>query len=239
MYSFLEDPIDSACLPEMNPSFFEESDECFVDIYAFSDRSIKVCMQYAKDKLDSAIGIAYVRKSVAEKLLAAKKLLPEGYSFEILDAWRPYGVQLSLYNAYLAQIRKNMPPDITDAELQKKVCEFVSYPDKRKKISYVHSSGGAVDLTIVDADGNRLDMGSAFDEFSPKSYTMWFENNASDLTVRNNRRLLYNALCSCGFTNYPAEWWHYDFGDAFWSFYTEKKAIYTSKFELKELTFNE
>jgi len=26
-------------------------------------------------------------------------------------------------------------------------------------------------------------------------------------------------MTSAGFTNYPEEWWHFDFGNSFWRFY--------------------
>ncbi|MBQ2798274.1 MAG: hypothetical protein IJF09_02705, partial [Ruminiclostridium sp.] len=124
---------------------------------------------------------------------------------------------------------------LSKEELHKKTLEFVSYPDKSKKFSFVHSSGGAVDITIIDNNGKRFDMGSEFDEFTDRSYTDWYEKNDVNDTIRNNRRLLYNVLCSCGFTNYPSEWWHYDYGDIFWSYYTGQDAIYSSAFELSEV----
>jgi D-alanyl-D-alanine dipeptidase len=34
--------------------------------------------------------------------------------------------------------------------------------------------------------------------------------------ARVGRSMLVGAMTSCGFTNYPAEWWHFDFGNAFW-----------------------
>ena len=82
-------------------------------------------------------------------------------------------------------------------------------------------------------------MGTEFDDFSPQSYTAWYEQNSSNERVTNNRRLLCNVLCECGFTNYPAEWWHYDFGDSFWAFYTQKEAIYSSKYEEEDVMKND
>ena len=233
--SILDIPIKSVPLPQTDCVISEQSDERFVDIYTYSDKTVKVSMQYAISGIDGAITTAYVRKSVADRLLQAKKLLPSGYTFEILDAWRPYDVQLALYNAYKRKILKDLTGTLSEDEIKKRVCEFVSYPDKSKKVSFVHSCGGAVDLTIVDGDGNRLDMGSDFDEFTKRSYTDYYEKVGMDERVRKNRRLLYHTMCSNGFTNYPAEWWHYDFGDSFWSFYTGKNAIYTSRFEVEEV----
>ncbi|MBR3767767.1 MAG: M15 family metallopeptidase [Clostridia bacterium] len=231
MRNFTDIPIISHCLPLTDNVGLKETDENFVDIFTYSNGAIKVNMQYAKVKIPSAIQKAYVRETVAKKLSEAKKLLPEGFTFEIFDAWRPYEVQLSLFNNYREQIVKQSVIDMTEEELTKKVCEFVSFPDKSKRVSYVHSTGGAVDITILDSNGNRLNMGTEFDDFSEKAYTAWYEQNGSDEQIKKNRRLLHNVLCECGFTNYPAEWWHYDFGDSFWAFYTQNEAIYSSKYE--------
>ncbi len=239
MSDFYNIPIKANRLPQTENVISEEFDEKFVDIYAYSHGAIKVNMQYAKANLPAATQTAYVRETVARKLLEAKRLLPEGFTFEILDAWRPYEVQLGLFNDYRKRIVKESPVDMTEEELTKKVCEFVSFPEKDKKVSYVHSTGGAVDITILDSNGNQLDMGTGFDDFSEKSYTAWYELNDSDEQIKKNRRLLHNVLCESGFTNYPAEWWHYDFGDAFWAFYTQKEAIYSSKYEEADVKNNE
>lgn len=239
MQDFTKTPITQRNLPLSDSLILKEKDEKFVDIFEFSNGLIKVNMQYAKAGITAAVSTAYVRETVAKKLLEAQKLLPKNYTFEILDAWRPFGVQLSLFNSYKERIISDLPSTATPEEINKKVCEFVSYPDKSKPISYVHSSGGAIDIRILDESGKPLDMGTPFDDFSEKSYTVWYENNNDDSTVKKNRRLLHNTLCQCGFTNYPAEWWHYDFGDAFWSFYTQNEVIYASKYEEMDVINND
>lgn len=239
MQRIIDMPIVVKCPPSTNDIVLKEIDEKFVDIYTYSNGEIKVDMQYAKAKIPSAIQIAYVRETVAQKLMKAKKMLPKGFTFEIFDAWRPYEVQLELFNNYYKEIINRTAVAMTEEELIKKVCEFVSFPDKSKRVSYVHSTGGAVDITILDSNGNKLNMGTEFDDFSEKSYTTWYEQNDSDELIRNNRRLLHNVLCECGFTNYPAEWWHYDFGDSFWAFYTQKEAIYSSKYKEADVKNND
>ena len=232
MFNFYDNPIKPKTLPETKSISLNERDEAFVDIEAFSEGKIKADMQYKAANLPGAISVAYVRKSVAEMLVKAKELLPDGYTFAVLDAWRPYEVQLHLFNTYKNDLVRKNPEllKLPEEELIKKVCEFVSYPDKSKRLSFVHSSGGAVDLTIIDENGNPLDMGTAFDDFTDKAYTSWFEENCGDETVIKNRRLLYNVMTSVGFTNYPAEWWHYDFGDVFWAFYSGENAVFASEY---------
>lgn len=231
MQQFINTPIDEKGSPLTGHIQLQEVCEEFVDIVSYSNGEIKVDMQYAKAGIPFATQRAYLRKTVAKKLMEAKKMLPRGYTFLIFDAWRPYQVQRYLFDGYCRDIVSNSSVAMSEEEVVKKACEFVSFPDKSKRVSYVHSTGGAVDLTILDANGQMLDMGTGFDEFSPKSYTVWYEQNGLNQQIQNNRRLLHNVLCGCGFTNYPAEWWHYDFGDCFWAFYTGKDAIYSSIYE--------
>jgi zinc D-Ala-D-Ala dipeptidase len=97
-----------------------------------------------------------------------------------------------------------------------------------------HSTGAAVDLTLVPAASapgagtaavkggctapanererdNSLDMGTSFDCFDSKA------NTASPLASpeeRKNRALLRGILESAGFKHYPGEWWHFAYGAA-------------------------
>lgn len=45
--------------------------------------------------------------------------------------------------------------------------------------------------------------------------------------ARRNRDLLAAALDAAGFINYPAEWWHWSYGDRYWAFQTSREtALY-------------
>lgn len=39
-------------------------------------------------------------------------------------------------------------------------------------------------------------------------------------TARRNRRVLAAALGTAGLANYPAEWWHWSYGDPYWALAT-------------------
>ena len=41
-----------------------------------------------------------------------------------------------------------------------------------------------------------------------------------------NRRLLWNVMTQVGFSNYPEEWWHFDFGNQFDAIQSGRQAIY-------------
>lgn len=231
----LIDAITRQSLPSVSDLRYAEVDEEFVDIYKYSNGKILVQMEYFIAGRDGAINIAYVRRSVADRLMHAASLLPEGYQLKIYDAWRPYEVQRSLFDEYFAQL-KSLPENdrLTDDELCEKAKTFVSMPDRGIRFAYVHSSGGAIDLTVVDPEGNELDMGCGFDDFTPVANTASLEGSSS-IVERDNRRLLYHVMTEAGFTNFPSEWWHYDFGDKFWAAMTDCEVKYPSVYAIEEM----
>src|SRR5262249_47054451 len=97
--------------------------------------------------------------------------------------------------------------------------------DGRKRDDYPtddapHRTGGAVDVTLSTDAGEILEMGTAFDEMSSLSSSAMLEDSHDGgIAMRGAvaaRRVLFWAMRRAGFTNYPAEWWHFDFGNAFW-----------------------
>ena len=77
-------------------------------------------------------------------------------------------------------------------------------------------------------------MGSAFDEFTDRTSTAYYENEKNEV-IRDNRRMLFHVMTEAGFTNLPSEWWHFDYGDRFWGFYNNCPAIYRGAFTKEEL----
>lgn len=179
---------------------------------------------YFKQGIPGAVADLYLRREVYERLLQAASLLPAGYRLMVFDAWRPYAVQKGLYDTYYALLQHENPA-CTHEELAEKTKAFVSPPSLDVMRPAVHSTGGAVDVSIVNEKNELLAMGTDFDDFSPLANTNAFEL-AGDIYVRNNRRLLYNCMLAAGFTNLPTEWWHYDYGDGFWAYYHHTDPFY-------------
>lgn len=225
-------------MPDTEKIEYAEENSPFVDITKYSGGKILVDMQYLKRGRRGAIATAYLRKEAADRLLQALAFLPAGYTFKIFDAWRPYEVQKSLYEEYFERLKAEFPA-LSEGELHKQTRTFVSFPDKTKKFAYVHSSGGAVDLTLVDENGVDADMGTAFDDFSDLSSAAALEEIEGLGEARVNRRTLYFAMIRAGFTNYPSEWWHYDFGDIFWAAATGKPVKYASVYTEEEMILGE
>lgn len=191
--------------------------ETLADVMIFEPR-------YYMQGIHGATPRVYVRKSVCNMLLEVARALPAGYKLKIYDAWRPAAVQKGLFWDYYRTLAEQNPQWDHEQVLSAARC-FVSYPSEDPIQPYVHATGGAVDLTIVDSEGRELDMGTGFDDFTEDAYTVAFET-AGDPKVRDNRRLLYNLMIAAGFTNYAYEWWHFDFGDRFWAEITGQSPIY-------------
>lgn len=192
-------------------------------------------LQYPKMSIKNAVNTCFVRKELLERLIIAKGFLPKGYNFKIYDTWRPMSLQEELYESYSTLIAdqydlESMPEEEREAFLS----GFVSPPVHERDNPPVHTTGGAIDLTIIDSSGNELTMGTAFDEFTDKTHTAYFENT-QESEIIYNRRMLYNSMIKAGFTNLPTEWWHYDYGDKFWAYYNKKKTLYTGLFTKEEL----
>lgn len=197
-------------------------DEPFVDIAEYSNGLILVDMQYYKQNIEGAIATAYVRKTIADMLIKAAHSLPDGLHLKVWDAWRPFKVQEYLFNLFYKRLKEEFTT-FTDNELIQKTQEYVSLPNN----TYLHGSGGAIDVTMTDDYGNEVNMGTLFDDFSNKSHTDYFESRYN-VKIIFNRRILYKAMTSAGFVNNPNEWWHYDYGDALWATITNNNIKYQS-----------
>ena len=181
---------------------------------------------YFRRGIDGALSRCYVRQGVRLALERALERLPDDYSFLVYDTLRPYRVQHALYEEFYARV-KSEHPDYGEEALASCTEEFVARPVRDLRFPSSHQSGGAVDLTLCRG-GEALDMGTVFDEFAPIAHADFFEREGMDETVRANRRLLYHLMRSVGFTHYPCEWWHFDYGDGPWARRTGRDPLYSS-----------
>ena len=156
------------------------------------DNTIKLDIRYAttnnfvKAKMYDC-GRCFLRPEAALAIAKAHKILQEkGYGgLKMFDCYRPRPYQQRLWN--------KVPNS-----------NYVTPPWKGSQ----HTRGLAVDLTVVDKEGNELDMGTPFDTFSEKAHS-----DFKDLpkNVLENRKLLRGVLDSVGFNGIRTEWWHFAF----------------------------
>ncbi|KTD74614.1 M15 family metallopeptidase [Legionella waltersii] len=74
-----------------------------------------------------------------------------------------------------------------------------------------HCYGNTVDLVLIDAQGNKLDMGTRFDFMDIKSRS---DATATEIGERavHHRKILRDAMMHFDFEPYPEEYWHYTHG---------------------------
>jgi D-alanyl-D-alanine dipeptidase len=123
-------------------------------------------------------------KTVKALVKANSKFIQKGYRIKIFDCYRPLDIQKRMW-----KIVSNP--------------EYVANPAKGS----IHNRGGAVDITIVDANGKELDMGTTFDFFGPEA-SHYYENLTDE--VKQNRLLLKKIMKKSNFISFDSEWWHYN-----------------------------
>jgi len=166
----------------------------------------------------------YARKTVCKMLSEASEKLPNNYSFAIFDAHRPVEYQQKRFESLYDKIKKDNP-GLDEDEVRAKTFIYIFPPSMDFKTPPPHSTGGAIDLSIIDDKGNLLDMGTGYGEFGERTYTY---NSKISPVQKKNRQKLIDIMTSVGFANYPGEWWHFMYGDREWAAYTGKpNAIYT------------
>jgi len=166
----------------------------------------------------------YLRRTVADRLATVREELYP-LNFKIWDGWRPREVQHNIYMKYWKEMESEHQ-DWTEEQLLEQVGTFVTIANDPDRIP-IHSTGGAVDLTLVDESSAELDMGTRFDYFGPEAAALYFEQDGDNETARDNRRILREALTQADFRYDEDEWWHFDYGNQVWAVALDKpKAIY-------------
>jgi len=210
--------------------------EPLVPLSGFAPDLIIVRPQYALCGYLHAISEAFAREKVAKTLRDAAQLLRPSYRLLIWDAWRPKALQEELFLEYREKLRR-AHPEYSEERLARETEIYVSLPSRDASVPAPHSTGGAVDLTICDPNGQSVPMGTDFDHFGPEAATRFFEErilSGEELSEQERltlgyRRLLFWVLTMQGFTSYREEWWHFDFGDQFWGRITGRPSIYAER----------
>ncbi|MFG2889240.1 nitrilase-related carbon-nitrogen hydrolase [Streptomyces sp. NPDC048248] len=167
------------------------------------------------DAAPDAGAYARLREGVLRRLLAAQASLPDGLRLQFVEGYRPPALQRHYFEEYTHELRA-AHPGWDAARLHSAASRYVSPPDIAP-----HSAGGAVDVTLVTADGEEVDMGTPINA-SPEESAGACYTGAPGLSpaARANRRVLSAALAAAGLVNYPTEWWHWSYGDRYWALMT-------------------
>ena len=170
--------------------------------------------------------------------------LRPGWRLKLFDAYRPVPVQAFMvwreFRIQAERVGRSLTaygeasalhardPGLYEL-LAAKVFEFWGVPSEDPLTPPPHSTGAAVDLTLQDALGQEIDMGSPIDETTERSYPDHYADATTPLmrTFHQNRELLNQVMASAGFCRHGNEWWHFSLGDQMWAWAQGKAtAIY-------------
>jgi zinc D-Ala-D-Ala dipeptidase len=177
------------------------------DFRALADiQGIAVDLRYATDNnfvgknLYGTLNCAWLHREAADALERAVAWLAiqhPGLKLAVLDALRPHRVQIALWDF------------LEGTELR----QYLADPARGS----IHSFGMAVDVTLLNAQGAELDMGTAFDALSilshPQHEALHLQQGLLTKQQWANRQVLYAAMRHAGFIGIASEWWHFDCGD--------------------------
>ena len=138
-----------------------------------------------------------VHADAAEKLRKASEILSQakpGWKLRVLDALRP------------REIQERMWQKVKGTSSSK----YVADP----RIGSGHSYGMSVDVTLEDEAGREIEMGTAFDDFTPlaqpRHEAASLRNGKLTRQQYENRLLLRSIMKQAGFGSLLQEWWHFN-----------------------------
>ncbi|WP_298116930.1 M15 family metallopeptidase [Flavobacterium sp.] len=174
-------------------SFEDNIDTTFVNLKNYSndfvlDIKYATSDNFLNEKVYDCAACYLRLKTVKSLINANKDFIEKGYRIKIFDCYRPLDVQKRMW-----EIVSN--PD------------YVADPSKGS----IHNRGGAVDITLVDSNGNDIDMGTSFDFFGVEA-SHDYQNLSEE--VKNNRKLLKEVMLKNNFKSFDSEWWHYNLKDS-------------------------
>lgn len=211
--------------------------DCGESLAPINIEGVKILKPHPYEKLgaDYQGRSPYVlRTGVLKRLDQARLTLADiEPSWEILvfDAYRPIAVQQFMVDHTFAEIvaRNGLQSQLLTPEQRENIYQQVyqiwAIPSDDPLTPPPHSTGAALDITLLDQSGQSMDMGGEIDELSPRSQPNYYQtaqaaNDAQrqEFELYQRRRELLNIIMeSAGFLRHPGEWWHFSQGDQLWA----------------------
>ncbi|MEA5487519.1 MULTISPECIES: M15 family metallopeptidase [Pseudanabaena] len=180
----------------------------------------------------------WVRQGILERLQKSQAYLQTirpHYQIAIFDAYRPIPVQQFMVDYSFAQLAESKGLEVNSLSEEQKnslmgeVMKFWAIPSHDPKMPPPHSTGAAIDVTLFDAQGLEVNLGSPIDEISDRSLPNYFATSSDkqEMEFHCDRQLLNEVMNRSGLVRHPNEWWHFSYGDQLWAWISnEKRAIY-------------
>ncbi|MGJ3245768.1 MAG: M15 family metallopeptidase [Elainellaceae cyanobacterium] len=222
--------------------------ECGESLVPISPDLFALEQPHPYEKLSAPYGTKspyFLRQGVLKQLTAAQAILQvmrPGWRIKIFDAYRPIAVQQFMVDYTfneIIRVQSLTVEQLTTTQRQtilEQVYQFWAAPSTNPMTPPPHSTGAAVDVTLVDEGGTDVDMGSPIDELSPRSFPDYFvsERAIADGVSKSdrqkfheNRQLLNTVMTNVGFRRHPQEWWHFSLGDQMWAWIVNQEVLET------------
>ncbi|BAQ62627.1 D-alanyl-D-alanine dipeptidase [Geminocystis sp. NIES-3708] len=170
----------------------------------------------------------FLREEVLKRLMKSKDKLTAikpHWQIKIFDAYRPVNVQQFMvdytFNSICSdcQLEPNLLTPWEKASIYDEVYKIWAIPSDNPLTPPPHSTGSAIDLTLVDENGFDVDMGGEIDELSERSNPNYYKNktNPEGKLCHQNRQILLEIMSYGGFRRHLGEWWHFSYGDQMWA----------------------
>lgn len=181
-------------------------------------------------EVDVAESVRYpfLRRRVAEMLNQAQSYLPPGYKLSIsggYSCYRPLEQQAKAYWRFYKRAKEEHP-NWPESAVRRQINRGIHPPDAKTPPG--HSTGAAIDIGIIDPEGNPLDMRSLAKGVKPEQARRTSDTLSNKVSpeARANRLMLLRAMAKAGFSNCTAEFWHYSYGDSGWAVRVGEKIAY-------------
>lgn len=211
-----------------------DNEETFIDL-----KDQKLIAHGPSPEIPDNADYTKMRKTVYEKLLQAQALLSKGIRFCLYEGYRSLTLQNTLFHNRYTNISKHYP-NWSQEQIFNETTKLVSPVVNLDGSQNVppHSTGGAIDIYLIDEKGQPLDMG-----IHPKD---WMKNEDGSISQTNsplispeakaNREIMNKALEAVGFVNYPTEYWHWSYGDRYWAYQLgHSHAIYGNSQNIRKI----
>ena len=149
--------------------------------YATNDNFLKQKVYDCADCYLRLKTIKFLKEANAE-------FMEKGYRIKLFDCYRPLDIQKKMFE---------LVPN----------ADYVADPSKGS----VHNRGGAVDLTLITANGKEVDMGTPFDFFGPEAGHNY---QGFSRRILKNRAYLKEVMLKHNFKAFSSEWWHYNLSES-------------------------
>lgn len=157
-----------------------------------------------------------IRKKVLFKLYKIADRLPKGINLLVFKTFTSRASISEVWGKALGEVEAENPGIGRHEAIR--LARFKARDPKDSMGG--HETGGAVDVALCDDNGEMFDYGTKYHEFNDMTFT---KNHKLTPVQRKNRRRLVRMMRSYGFVNFPAEWWHFSYGDRSWAAYKGKR----------------